>query len=950
MAAQGVSKKRSNPSQAGGPIGAVLVVGAGVTGVQAAEDLANSGYYVYLLEKTAKVGGITAELDKMFPTHDCFLCMVCPKQDTHGFVEVTRHPFIEFLPEADLQTLEGEPGQFKAQVKVGRAAEARTLEVGGVILAPGYELFDPRQCDVYHYADYPNVINSLEFERLLSGTGPTGGRLLRPSDGQVPKKIAWLQCVGSRDIHHGDNAYCSSICCMYALKEAMMAKELSPEPPETTIFFMDIRTFGKDFESYLERAQNLGVRLVRSRIHSLDPVENDVLSLKYMDETGQTCVEDYDLVVLSVGMQISKETQELAQRLGVELNKDHFAKTTAFQPVHTNRPGIYVCGAFQNPLNIPESVTQASAAVAAVAADLNGVRGTVAKPKTYPPEREVSGEAPRLGVFIDSCGIEPGSLDLPALVSDAKTLPNVALAEEGKYLCTPEGQEKMKDIIQKNNLNRVVVAAGSVRNYREQYQDIVRSAGLNRYLLEMANIREQVAWVHQDEPARATEKAKGLIRMAVADANLRQPVREEEVPVTRSALVIGGGVGGMNAALSLARQGFPVTLIEKTGELGGIARRLYTTIEGDDVQAYLKELISAVQAHPQIEVLTNSEIIEFKGIKGDFTSKIQVGPEKSSREIRHGVAIVASGAEPYQPKEFLYGRNQAVLSQLELGERLATQPDEAQAWQNIAMIQCVGSRNEENPNCSRICCQAAIKNAIHIKKLNPEANVFVLYRDLRTYGLMEEFYQEARKLGVMFFRFRRQEPPVVEEQGGRLRLRFQDLILGREVTLSPDILALSTGPVPVDNDALARTMNLERDSLGWFQEVHLKQRPVDFFTEGVYMCGLAHAPKLITETIAQAQAAAGRALTVLAPERQRIGGAVAVVDKDICAACLICVRACPYNVPYICEDGYSVIDPARCQGCGICSAECPAKAITLQSYTDAQILAKCDALLAATAG
>ncbi|MFP3866602.1 MAG: FAD-dependent oxidoreductase [Desulfobacteraceae bacterium] len=949
MAEQVIDKSRSNPGQAGSPIGAVLVVGAGVTGVQAAEDLANSGYYVYLLEKTAKVGGITAELDKMFPTHDCFLCMVCPKQDTHGFVEVTRHPFIEFIPEADLQTVEGEPGNFKAQVRVGPETKARTLEVGAVIMAPGFEVFDPTGNDVYHYKDYPNVINSLEFERLISGTGPTGGRLLRPSDGQEAKKIAWFQCVGSRDIHHGDNAYCSSICCMYALKEAMMAKELCPEPPETSIFFMDIRTFGKDFELYLKRAEDLGVRLIRSRIHSIDPIANNRFSLKYVDESGNSQMEEYDLVVLSVGMQITKETKELAKRLGIELNKHNFAQTSTFQPVRTNRPGFYVCGAFQNPLNIPESVTQASAAVAAVSADLNNARGTVAQPKTYPPEREVSGESPRVGVFIDSCGIDSDSLDLPALASYGKTLPNVALAETGDFLCTPEGQNKMKDIIQKNNLNRVVVAAGSVRNYRQQYQDIVQSAGLNKYLLEMANIREQVAWVHKGDLAKATNKAKGLIRMAVADANLRQPISESEIPVIGKGLVIGGGIGGMNAALSLAQQGFPVTLIEKNGELGGVARRLHSTIEGDDVQAYLKDLIAEVQAHPQIEVLTNSEIVEFKGVKGDFTSKIKTGSD--TREIRHGVAIVASGAEPYKPKEFLYGQHSAVKTQLELGETLAANPDEAKAWKNIAMIQCVGSRNEENPNCSRICCQAAIKNALHIKKLNPEANVFILYRDMRTYGLMEDFYQEARKHGVLLFRYRHEDPPIAKDKGGRLSIRFKDLLLdGREVTLSPDILALSTGAVPGDNNALAQTMKLERDSLGWFQEVHLKQRPVDFFTEGVYMCGLAHSPKLITETIAQAQAAAGRALTVLAAERQRIGGVVAVVDKDLCAACLICVRACPYGVPYICEDGYSVIDPARCQGCGICPAECPAKAITLQSYTDAQLLAKCDALLAEAAG
>jgi len=824
--------------------------------------------------------------------------------------------------------------------------EVLEIRTGSIIMASGFEPYDPSQFETYHYASHPNVVTSMEFERILSASGPTMGHLVRPSDKKEPKKIAWMQCVGSRDINRCDHPYCSSVCCMYATKEAVIAKEHLGEGLDCAVFFMDMRTFGKDFEIYYNNAKEKhGVRYIRSRVHTIDPLPgSDDLVLRYSTEEGEIKEEVFDMVVLSVGMEIPPDRMETAKRLGVALTKDTFCLTNPFSPINTSREGIYVCGAFQGPKDIPQAVVEASAAACAAEVDLNQARGTEIKIQELPEEIEVSEKEPRIGVFVCNCGRNIGAVvDVPAVADYALTLPNVVHVEQSLFTCSQDTQEAMKEIIKEQGLNRVVVAACSPTTHEPLFQETLQACGLNKYLFEMANIRNQDSWVHSESPGSATDKAKDLVRMAVARASLLRPLKGKTISINRRALVIGGGISGMNAALGLADQGFEVVIVEKDPHLGGLARELSHTIEGANIQDYLLDLVARVNAHEKIQVLTESLVVGFSGFKGNFTTEVLVGPGMYERKIDHGVVILATGATEYSPKEYLYGKDERVLTQIELGKRLEEKG--AEDLEHVAMIQCVGSRNEEFPNCSRVCCQTAIKNALHIKELNPEANVYIIYRDMRTYGFLEDYYREARGRGVLFFRYSREEPPEVLTSDGRLYVAFRDHVLQREIKIPVDILALSAGMRAADTEELASIVKLARTQDDFFMEAHVKLRPVDMASEAVFVCGTAHSPKLISESISQALAAAARAATFLSRPEITLSVVTAKVDGDRCAACLICVRSCPYNVPKINKEGVSEIDPALCRGCGICSAECPAKAIELNWYEDDQILSKVDALL-----
>jgi heterodisulfide reductase subunit A-like polyferredoxin len=823
----------------------------------------------------------------------------------------------------------------------------KEIEIGSLVLCPGSEPFDPSGLEAfYHYNSSPNVLTSLEFERLLSASGPTMGHLVRPSDEKEPKRIAWLQCVGSRDSNRCGNGYCSSVCCMYAIKDAMIAKEHAHGELDCAIFNMDIRTFGKDYEQYYQRAkEKVGVRFVKARIHTVDEVgENRDLRIRYADESGTIQEEFFDIVVLSVGLQVPESTAELARRLDVGLDKYRFAITQPFTPVETSRPGVYACGVLQEPKDIPSSVTEASAAACLAGGQLAAARNTLGKSVELPEEIDVTEQAPRVGVFVCNCGVNiAGVVDVKAVEEYSRSLPNVVYAGQNLFTCSQDSQEQMKALIKEHRLNRVVVAACTPKTHEGIFMDTLEGTGLNKYLLEMANIRNQDSWVHSDNPQEATAKARDLVQMAVARAESLHPLREKVIPVNERALVVGGGVAGMNAALGLADQGYEVVLIEKEEQLGGMANRLTFTIEGADVQAYLEELIQRVNAHPKIQVLTRSLIVGFTGFKGNFTTEVLAGPGMYERKINHGVVIIATGANEYRPKEYLYAQSDGVLTQVELAQRLKEKG--AADLNQVVMIQCIGSRNEENPNCSRICCQSAVKNALKIKILNPDAQVFILYRDIRTYGLLEDYYKEARDKGVLFFRFDPDDPPAAEPFDGGVRVTFKDHILGRDLQVEADLLALSAGMVAADTEELASIVKLARTAEGHFMEAHVKLRPVDMATEGIFVCGTAHRPKLLSESIAQAYAAASRATTFLSQKQLTLSAVIAQVDADLCASCLICVRSCPYGVPKINADGVSQIDEALCHGCGICAAECPAKAIQLNWYEDDQILCKIDSLL-----
>jgi heterodisulfide reductase subunit A-like polyferredoxin len=822
------------------------------------------------------------------------------------------------------------------------------LRVGSVILSAGSEGYDPSGLDFLGYGKYANVVTSEEFERILSASGPYFGHLMRPLDREEPKKIAWLQCVGSRDTNRCGNGYCSSVCCMYAIKEAMIAKEHAHGELDCVIFNMDIRTFGKDYEKYYLRAKDKeGVRFSKARIHTISEIpETGDLQVKYVDEDGTQAEETFSMVVLSVGLGIPPSSVELARRVGIELNHYNFVATDPFAPVSTSRPGIYTCGLFQGPKDIPGAVTEASAAACAAGGHLAAARGTETETVQMPAETDVSQEAPRIGVFVCNCGINIGGVvDVPAVRAYAEGLPHVVYADENLFTCSQDTQDKIKEKIKEHRLNRVVVASCSPKTHEPMFMETLEACGLNKYLFEMANIRNQDSWVHSKTKEQATAKAKDLVRMSIARAASLKPLREKVIQVQRRALVIGGGIAGMNAALGLGDQGFDVILVEKEKQLGGMAVRLHHTIEGGDIRAYLQQLIARVRAHAKIEVLTDARITAFGGYKGNFTTRLSLGADAKEVSVNHGVIIVASGAREYQPKEYLYPESERVVTQVELSDRLEDKG--AADLASVVMIQCVGSRNEENENCSRICCQSAVKNALAIKKLNPDTQVYILYRDMRTYGLLEDYYKEARQKGVIFIRFAKEAPPHVTAESDGLTVSVKDHILQRNLAIRADLLALSAGVVAEDTEELSRIMKLNRNPEGFFIEAHVKLRPVDMPGEGIFLCGSAHGPKLISESIAQAQAAASRAITFLAKPEIKLSAITARVDTEHCVKCLTCVRSCPFQVPaFNSDEGVIEIDEAICHGCGICAGVCPREAIALSFYEDEQIMCKIDALLA----
>jgi heterodisulfide reductase subunit A len=833
----------------------------------------------------------------------------------------------------------------------GDTSQVEDRKVGAIVLATGADLFDPSRLDHFGHGKYPDVVTGLEYERIMSASGPTGGELLRPSDGRPPRRVAWIQCVGSRGINREDVSYCSGVCCMYAIKEALVTKERFKDDIETTIFYMDIRTVGKDYELYYNRAkQTSGIRFVRCRPHSVIPAtDSDRLTISYaVDAASDMVTEQFDMVVLSTGFRPTESVRELSRVLDIELTEHDFIKTGGFSPVATSRSGIYVCGAIESPKDIPETMVQASAAACLASKNLVPDAGSALKEETLPEVRDVSAEEPRIGVFVCDCGQNiAGAVDVDAVSAYAANLPGVALSLNTGHGCSRDSLAAIKAAIIEKNLNRVVIGGCSPRTHENLFQNTLREAGLNKYLMEMANIRDQDTWVHMNNPEMATAKARDLIRMAVAGVAKAQALPDNSLPMNKDVLVLGGGVSGMNTALELADHGHRVVLAEQAGHLGGMALAIRKTLEGDDVQAYMESLIERTMRHENIEVITQAIVVDHTGMPGMYKTGFQIGPRMYYRQIEHGAAVLATGAAHNVPHAFSLGEHKAVTTQIELDNLIEDYPDRVKSWDTLAMIQCVGSRTPENPNCSRICCQSAVKNALRALDLNPDMQVFILYRDMRTYGFSEDYYALARKRGVIFVHYEPETPPEVTADGDRVSVAFNDPILGRKLEVTANCLALSTG-MAVNEEAsedLAMIFHLNRTLDGSFLEEHVKLRPTDLSVPGFFVAGSVHAPKNIKECVAQAQAAASRVLAMLSKDTINLGATVARVDPEKCATCLACVRACPYGVPFINEDRYSEIDPARCHGCGVCAAECPAKAIQLTRFEDAPIMARLEGLL-----
>jgi heterodisulfide reductase subunit A-like polyferredoxin len=851
------------------------------------------------------------------------------------------------------------------------------LNVGAVVLTPGVETMPGDIRPEYGYGRYPNVVTSLQFERMLSASGPFMGVVKRPSDAAHPRKVAWIQCVGSRDCRPSTGgagapgAYCSSVCCMYATKEAVIAKEHDPNI-QPTIFYIDIRSFGKGFEPYIERAKHEhGIRYVRCMVSSVKEVPTShnlrLTFVQYESALPQKAgargsksgrdgkrpvvhEEEFDLVVLSVGLRPSAATRQMAERLGVGLNEFGFAKVDDYTPGQTSRPGVFVAGAFAEPKDIPESVIEASCAAAQVSGLLAEARGTATRLPEYPPERDVSDEPERIGVFVCHCGINIGSVvNVPDVVEYAKTLPGVVYAERNLYTCSQDTQERINQRIRENGLNRVVVASCTPRTHEPLFQDTLRRAELNPHLFEMANIREQDSWVHKSDPTTATEKAKHLVAMAVAKGRRLRAIQRQSFDVDRRALVIGGGLAGMTAALSIAQQGFEVYLVERQAELGGNLRHIYTgTSLGDDPRALLQETIAAVAAEPRVTVLTQTEVVELSGYRGQFRTTVRRA-DGSTAELNHGAIVVATGGRQITPTEYLYGQQPRVLTQRDLEERLQDPAfAQALAGRRLTMIQCVGSREEGRPYCSRVCCTEAIKNALTIKRLTPDAKVTILYRDIRSYGFREDLYRQARSQGVVFLEYDEDRKPEVAPLGdGRLQVKVAVQPEDEVVALPSDWIVLSAGIEPEPgNAALAQLLKVSLNETGFFLEAHVKLRPVDFAAEGVFLAGLAHSPRAIDETIAQAQAAAVRAAALLSKPRLEATPIVASVNPRLCSACGICVEVCPYGARVL-EPGakHAEVISVLCQGCGACVAACPNKASQQKGFELGQVFGMIEAAL-----
>jgi heterodisulfide reductase subunit A-like polyferredoxin len=836
--------------------------------------------------------------------------------------------------------------------------KTRDIHVGAVVLAPGYQTYRAQLSEEYGYGRYPNVVTSLEFERLLSASGPNNGHVRRPSDARTPKRIAFLQCVGSRDQTHD---YCSAVCCMSAAKEAIQAIEHEPDT-KIRVFMMDTRAFSKGYETYYRTArEKYGIAYTRCRISDVreDPATKNLV-LRTWDRAGarEMIEEEFDMVVLSVGMEIAPEVRDLGRRLGVELDDYGFCCTVQFDPLQTSRPGVFAVGPFREPKDIPESLMDASGAAASIGELLFSARGTLTREPEFPPERDVSGEETRTAVFVCHCGTNiAGFLDCGEVAEYAKTLPGVIHAEESLYACSRDSVSHIADTVRELGANRLIVASCTPLTHESLFRDCARGAGLNPFLVDMANIRNQCSWVHGKSRGEATAKAKGLVRMSAARAAELKPLKTGEMAMNSNALVVGGGPAGMTVALSLARQGFGVHLVEKQPELGGALRQQHFGLDDIGVanplgrngvrikpQQLLAELVAEVEAEPLITVHRETVLAKTSGFMGNFTSTLS-SPD-GAVQVQHGVAVLATGGIEYRGEEYGYGSDPRILTQSQFEEKLAA----GEAPGRVVMIQCVGPAKRY---CARICCTVALKNALILKQRRPSAEVTVIYKDIRTYGFKERLYDKALEAGVRFVHYDDARKPEVSSENDRPVVRVFEEILGKEMALQADYLVLSTPLVPPPAAReLASCLKVPIDADGFFLEAHVKLRPVDFLSEGLYMAGSAHYPKSLEETLVHARAAAARAGALISHDSITVGGSIAEVDPALCVGCLTCVRSCAYAAPRINPDlcgvggvvGAAYIEPALCQGCGLCAAQCPADAIQLKHYTDPQLRAKVDAL------
>ncbi len=991
----------------------VMVIGGGIAGIQAALDLADAGARVVLVEREATIGGAMAVLDKNFPTLDCSICIEAPKMS-----EVDLHPNIEILSLAEVDRVEGAPGDFRVTVRqraryvtdectrcgdctevcpvilpneydAGMAARKAiytpipqsapgaymidmeaclndppnyipcsrcadicppqaidflmpkekllTREVSAIVIAVGYDMLDPRKMHEYGYGSHPDILTALEFERLINSAGPTGGDIIRPSDGQHPEKILFVLCVGSRDQRF--RRYCSRFCCMYSIKHAYQAIDHGVD--DVTVLYMDIRAYGKGFDGFWERTSDAGAKFVRGRPGRIRAMD-DTLEVVYENtETAERITEEFDMVVLANAVTPAEGLPDLAARLGIELDADGFIRSEEIHGglVMTTRPGIYAAGCVSGPKDIPDSVAEGSGAAALALSHLT--ERYWPEPLDVAPIPDV--ETPRVGVYVCHCGSNiAGVVDVEQVMADALTLPDVVHADHQMFSCAGNTQAEIEASIREHNITRVVIAACSPKTHESIFRGVLMRAGLNPYLLVMANIRNMDSWVHKFEPEAATAKASDMAAMAVQKARQLTPLEASHLPLTQRALVIGGGIAGMTSAAALARQGYETHLVEKADRLGGLLMELDHIAPADLSAADIVRAKAQELEETGVHIHLGAEVETIGGVVGSFHAHLS-----SDEALDVGAVVVATGATPYQPTEFNYGNDPRVITNVELEALLSERPASSnQLPDHITFISCVGAR-QGKMGCSRYCCTSMISQALRLRRMGKK--VRIVSKDIRTYSRQaEELYEAAMRAGVQFFRYDDDQPPqdVLAWEDGHLT--FYDHLLHANLRIPTEQLVLVTGLCPAQTN-LPDQLKLAESEDGFLMELHPKLGPVQTAVQGVFLAGASQGAKDVRESMAQAMAAAGKAGVLLARSEIEKEPLTAQHDPDKCIGCMRCVSVCPFNaIEQVGERGKGTVRiiEAACMGCGNCAAECPVDAIDMPYFTKAQVLSQIDAALA----